>query len=102
MMIYHTIIILHGLGIAINNKQQLVVAKIHGKRVAVIDKSGKEVRTIEDYKFRDPRGVAASLDRTIYLTDSYTQRVFKITPQVGWQNYWGKESVSIKIINNQL
>ena len=91
-------------GIAINNKQQLVVAEIHGKRVTVVDKSGKEVRKFEDYQLKDPRGVAAASDGTIYLTDSYAQQLFTLTPR-GVQSNRSRESwvpFSIKIINNQL
>ena len=62
------------------------------------------IRTYEDYQFRDPHGVATGPEGTIYHTDSYAQRLFKLNPQGGIRN-GGRESwrlFSIKNINNQL
>ena len=91
-------------GVAINSKNQLVVAEIHGKRVEVVDKSGKVVQTFEDYRFRDACGVTTASDGTIYVADAYARRLFEIntngkiynSERYSWMPY------GIKMIGNEL
>ena len=96
-------------GIAINNKQQLVVAETcvlgGGKKITIMERDGKKVQTIECAKFKEPRGVAAAVDGAIYVTDTGAHCLFKF-------NFNGKllkavrnelqTPYSIKIIQNQL
>ena len=64
-------------GIAINSKQQLVVAEIGGKKITIMERDGKRVQIIECDKFKDPRGVATGPDGAIYVTDCDAQCLFK-------------------------
>ena len=64
-------------GIAINNKQQLVVVETNGKKISIMEQDGKNVQTIECTEFQDPRGVATAPDGTIYVTDRDAHRLFK-------------------------
>ena len=59
----------HPWEIAINSKQQLVVAEWDGKKVTVFDKDGKMVRTITSG--RDSPGVAVDKDDNIYVSYSH-------------------------------
>ena len=90
-------------GIALNNKQQLVVAEAGGKKVSVMERDGKRVQTIECDKFRDIRGVATDPD--IYVTDRGTQCLFKFNKKgrllKAVQNEL-KCTIFIKTIKNQL
>ena len=56
-------------GIALNSKQQLVVAEFGGKKVTVFDREGKKVQTITSEKFVCPGGVAVDKDDNIYVSD---------------------------------
>ena len=92
-------------GIAINSKQQLMVAEYGGKKIAIMEQDGKRVQTIECDKFKDPRGVATGPDGAIYVTDSYTQCLFKFDREgkllkTVQSNF--KTPFSVKIIRNQL
>ena len=94
----------HPWGIALNNKQQFVLAE-RGKRVRVMERNGKKVQTIYCNQFQDPRGVAAASDGALYVTDVGAKCLFRF-------NSDGKllkcvknelqEPFSVKIIDNQL
>ena len=94
-------------GIAINNKQQLIVAEagFGGSKITVMERDGKKVQTIECDQFQDPRGVAVASDGAVYVTDIDAKCLFKF-------NSRGKllktvrdklqKPYSVKIIDNQL
>ena len=64
-------------GIAINHKQQLVVAESRGKKVIVMEQDGKMVQKIESDKFQSPHGVAIGPDEATYVTDYSAKCLFK-------------------------
>ena len=92
-------------GIAINSKQQLVVAEYGGKKITIMERDGKRVQTIECDKFKILRGVATGPDGAIYVTDRDAKCLFKFDKQGKLlktvQNNL-KEPFSVKIIRNQL
>ena len=92
-------------GIAINSKQQLMVAECGGKKITIMERDGKRVQTIECDKFKWPRGVATGPDGAIYVTDSDAQCLFKFDKEGKLlktvQNNL-KSPYSVKIIRNQL
>ena len=59
----------HPWGIALNSKQQLVVAEYDGKKVTVFDREGKKVQAITCEKLSNPSGVAVDKDDSIYVCD---------------------------------
>ena len=63
-------------GIAVNNKQQLIVAE--GKKITVMERDGRKVQTIECDQFQDPRGVAVASDGAVYVTDIAAKCLFKL------------------------
>ena len=96
-------------GIAINNKQQLVVAESGlwggGKKITIMERDGKKVQTIECDKFKAPRGVAAGPDGAIYVTDSEAHCLFKFDTRgrlLKTVCYELQAPFSVKIIQNQL
>ena len=92
-------------GIAINSKQQLVVAESVGKKITIMERDGKRVQTIECDKFKGLRGVATGPDGAIYVTDCDAQCLFKFDKEGKLlktvQNNL-KSPFSVKIIRNQL
>ena len=94
-------------GIAINNKQQLVVVEcgIGGKKISIMEQEGKKVQIIKCAEFRDPRGVVTAPDGTIYVTDVKAQCLFKFDTKGRHLKTVRNElqsPYSVKIIHNQL
>ena len=90
-------------GIAINSKQQLVVAEVGGKKITIMERDGKRVQTIE-YGKLDPRGVGTGPDGAIYVTD-FADGLFKFDEKgrhIKTVQNELKCSRFLKIIHNQL
>ena len=92
-------------GIAINSKQQLVVAEFGGKKITIMERDGTSVQIIECDKFKKLRGVATGPDGAIYVTDIDAKCLFKFDKEGKLlktvQNNLRKP-FSVKIIRNQL
>ena len=91
-------------GIAITSKQQLVVAECGGK-ITIRERYGKTLRTVENEKMRDPRGVATGPDGAIYATDDVAHCLFKFDKDGRLIKTLQNEFQSpyfIKSINNRL
>ena len=69
-------------GIAVNNKQQLIVAESGvlggGRKITVMERDGRKVQTIRCGQFQDPRGVAVASDGAVYVTDTIAECFFKL------------------------
>ena len=98
-------------GIALNSKQQLVVAELFGKKVTVFDRDGKKVQTITCEKFSLPSGVAVDKDDNIYVSDdsncsllkfSKEGKLMKVVGQKGTQPGEFSNLGMIKIIDDKL
>ena len=63
-------------GIAINSKQQLVVAECGGK-ITVRERGGKTLQTVKNEKMIYPYGVATGPEGDIYVTDVGAHCLFK-------------------------
>ena len=90
-------------GIAINSKQQLVVAEGSGRKTTIMERDGKRVQTIE-YGKLDPRGVATGPDGAIYVTD-FADVLYKFDEKgrhIKTVQNELKCSRFLKIIHNQL
>ena len=91
--------------IAIDNKQQLVVAERSGKKITIMERDGKKVQTIECAEFNEPHGVAAAVDGAIYVTDYGAHCLFKFSSEGKLLKTVCNElqtPYSVKIIQNQL
>ena len=93
----------HPWGIAVNNKQQLIVAE--GRKITVMERDGRKVQTIECDQFRDPCGVAVASDGAVYVTDVDAKCLFKFNSKgqllktVHNELRW---PYSVKIIGNRV
>ena len=94
-------------GIAINNKQQLMVAvaRLGGKKITIMERDGKKVQTIECGEFQNLHGVASGTDGAIYVTDIGAQCLFKFNSSgklLKTVRNELKKPYSVRIIQNQL
>ena len=94
------------LGLALNSKQQLVVAEWIEKKVVVFDRDGKKVQTISHKKFSGPTGVAVDKDDNIYVSDNGILSIFKFSKEgklmKGTQPGEFTDPSLLKVINNSL
>ena len=72
------------LGVAVDKKEQLIVAENGNHCITVYNKEGKKVQSFgslgtKDGQFTDPRGVAVTNDGHILVTDEH--RLQKLTPE---------------------
>ena len=95
-------------GIALNSKQQLVVAEFGRKRVIVLD---KEDKTVQCDKLSHPTGVAVDKDDNIYVSDWGTSSLLKFNEEGKLMKTVGQKGkrpgefntlIFIKIINDKL
>ena len=97
-------------GIAVNNKQQLIVAEcgrlgLGDRKITVMERDGRKVQTIECDQFRDPHGVAVASDGAVYVTDVDAKCLFKLNSKgkllktVRNELQW---PYSVKIIGNRV
>ena len=98
-------------GVAVNSKQQFVVAEWSGKKVTVFDREGKKVQTITSEKLSWPIGVAVDKDDNIYVSDLSNCSLFKFSKEGKLMKVVGrsgtrpgefKDPSMIKIINDKL
>ena len=98
-------------GLALNSKQQLVVAELIGKRLTVLDKDGKRIQTITCEEFISPMGVAVDKDDNIYVSDMHTTFIIKFSKEGNLIKVVGRKGTLpgefdspsfIKIINDKL
>ena len=90
-------------GIAVNNKQQLIVAE--GRKITVMEGDGREVQTIECDQFQDPRGVAVASDGAVYVTDIGAKCLFKFNSKGQLLKTVRNElqkPFSVKVVGNQV
>ena len=97
-------------GIAVNNKQQLIVAESTvlvdgGRKITVMERDGRKVQTIRCDQFQGPRGVAVASDGAVYVTDIHAKCLFKLNSKgkhlktVRNELQW---PFSVKIIGNRV
>ena len=100
-------------GMALNSKQQLVVAENDGKgrKVTVFDREGKKVQTITCEKLSSPSGVAVDKDDNIYVSDDVNCSLFKFSKEGKLMKVVGrrgtrpgklKDPSMMKVINDKL
>ena len=96
-------------GIALNSKQQLVVAE--DRKVTVFGREGKKVQTITSEKLSSPMGVAVDKNDNIYVSDMSNSSLFKFSKEGKLMKVVGREGTRpgefhgpdmIKIINDKL
>ena len=100
-------------GIAVNNKQQLIVAEggwivaegIYGGdgMITVMERDGRKVQTIECDQFQGPCGVAVASDGAVYVTDIIAKCLFKLNSKGKLLKTVRNElqkPLSVKIIGN--
>ena len=97
--------------IALNGKQQLVVAEWSGKKVTVFDREDKKVQAIKSDKLSHPTGVAVDKDDNIYVSDdsnclllkfSKEGKLVKVVGQRGTQPGQFDDHGIIKVINDKV
>ena len=97
-------------GLAVNNKQQLIVAESGvlgdgGRKITVMERDGRKVQTIECGQFQDPRGVAVASDGAVYVTDVNAKCLFKLNSKGKLLKTVRNElqkPYSVKIIGNRV
>ena len=98
-------------GIAINSKQQFIVAEWGEKRVTVFDTKGTKVQTITCERFLHPNGVAVDKDDNIYVSDKSQSAIFKFSKEGKLMKVAGQKGTQaeefsslgiIKVINDNL
>ena len=98
-------------GIALNSKQQFIVAEWGERRVTVFDRKGTKVQTITCERFSHPNGVAVDKDDNIYVSDKSHSTIFKFTKEGVLMKVAGRNGTQagefsglgiIKIINDKL
>ena len=108
-------------GIAINNKQQLLVAEsatslsvwlhrlygtgLDSRKITVMERDGKKVQTLKCDQFKDPCGVAVASDGAVYTTDTGAECLFKFNSKGKLLKTVCNElqkPYSVKIIDNQV
>ena len=96
-------------GIAVNNKQQLIVAEsgggLGGGKITVMERDGRKFQTIECGQFQNPRGVAVASDGAVYVTDTRAKCLFKLNSKGKLLKTVRNElqkPFSVKIIGNRV
>ena len=93
-------------GIAVNNKQQLIVAESGvldgGRKITVMERDGRKVQIIECDQFQDPRGVAVASDGAVYVTDIDLFKLNSKGQLLKTVRNEFQEPYSVKIIGNRV
>ena len=97
-------------GVAVNNKQQMIVAESGGwmgggRKITVMERDGRKVQTIECDQFRGPRGIAVASDGAVYVTDITAKCLFKLNSKGKLLKTVRNElqkPFSVKIIGNRV
>ena len=98
-------------GIAVNSKQQLIIAEVHGKKITIFDREGEKVRTITSEKISLPVGVAIDKADNIYVSDNGNSSILKFSKEGKLMKVVGRKGTRpgeftdlslIKVINDKL
>ena len=96
-------------GIAVNNKQQLIVAESGwlwgGGKITVMERDGRKVQTIGCDQFQNPHGVAVASDGAVYVTDTGAKCLLKVNSKGQLLKTVRNElqkPYSVKIIGNRV